>query len=211
MSTLKVNSIESFTGASPVTINDQLVITGSTASGTGAVAFGSQTSATGFGSYSQGRSTIAEGNFSHAEGKSTNPKGSHSHAEGFASKTFNEYAHAEGRQTEASGSASHTEGYLTITSGAYAHAEGLNTIASGDYQHVQGHYNVANSDPGVFMIIGNGTSAGARSNLIQFRSSSFVLDTNALPTSSAACSTGQLYRTGSGFDEIRIKIYFIKV
>ena len=57
------------------------------------------------------------------------------------------------------------------------------------------------------MIIGHGTGDGAsRNNLISFHTSSFVLDTAALPTSSVSCATGQLYRTGSGFDEIRIKL-----
>ena len=52
-----------------------------------------------------------------------------------------------------------------IASGHYSHAEGWGTVASGSYQHVQGQYNISSSAQSAF-IIGNGTSASNRSNLI---------------------------------------------
>ncbi len=164
MSTLKVNNIESFTGASPVTINDQLITSGSTASGVGAVAFGSQTSATGPRSYAEGFNTTAEGNSSHAEGSTT------------------------------------------TATGNYSHAEGQGTIASASYQHVQGKYNVADGDTNTLMIIGNGMNQWNRSNLVKFTLEGVIFDKDAIPSSSNGLVTGQLYRTGSGLDEIKIKL-----
>ena len=57
---------------------------------------------------------------------------------------------------------SHVEGQNTVATHYQSHAEGLGTIANGDNQHVQGKYNI--SDDTSLDIIGNGTSADARSN-----------------------------------------------
>lgn len=51
---------------------------------------------------------------------------------------------------------------VAVSSGG--HVEGIGNISLGDYQHVQGKYNV--SDATKSFIIGNGTSANARSNAL---------------------------------------------
>ena len=194
MSTLRVNNIQSVTSTSPVSINDSLIISGNSihTSTTNGVAFGSNTLASGSYTFAHGGSTIAKGLFSHAEGNSTIAQGNYSHAEGSATFASGGYAHAEGRYSSASGN--------------YSHAEGLGTIASGPYQHTQGRYNIADSNENTLVIIGNGTSTSTRSNLAVFKTGSILLDTGSIPTSSVGASVGQLYRTGSNFDEIRIKL-----
>jgi len=176
MSTLKVNNIESFTGANPVTINDELQISGS--------------SATGLKSFSHGQTTIASGINTHAEGLSTKASGS--------------YSHAEGRQTLSIGQASHAQGYLTTSSGNFSFAAGQNTEAHKLAQAVFGVYNKEFSQPYAF-IIGNGNFS-TRKNLAVFATASILFDTGSIPTSSLGLSTGQLYRTGSSLDEIKIKL-----
>lgn len=57
---------------------------------------------------------------------------------------------------------SHVEGQNTVATHYQSHAEGLGTIANGNNQHVQGKYNI--SDDTSLDIVGNGTSADARSN-----------------------------------------------
>ena len=74
------------------------------------------------------------------------------------------YSHAEGSGTTASGSYSHAEGATTTASAFYSHAEGLGTNAASYYQHVQGKFNSIDSSDKYAFIIGNGTSASARSN-----------------------------------------------
>lgn len=80
------------------------------------------------------------------------------------SKATGESAHAEGSGTYASGRFSHTEGNSTVASGFASHAEGYHTIANGDYQHANGTYNIADTNGDYIDIVGNGTSASARSN-----------------------------------------------
>ena len=62
------------------------------------------------------------------------------------------------------GKYSHAEGSNTTASGDNSHAEGFNTKASGKYSHVQGKYNIDDTDEKYADIVGNGTSASARSN-----------------------------------------------
>ena len=94
---------------------------------------------------------IATGEKSHAEGEGTQAIGNFSHAEGLGTIAYANYSHAEGQDT--------------IASGSHSHSEGLWTIALGNHQHVQGKYNVVSSVPAAF-IVGNGTDAENRSNLI---------------------------------------------
>jgi hypothetical protein len=103
------------------------------------------------GSLNQGLGNTALGEYSHAEGDSTQAIGLFSHAEGLG--------------TIAYGGRSHAEGQDTIASGSYSHAEGKETIALADHQHVQGQYNFVSPVQSAF-IVGNGTDAENRSNLI---------------------------------------------
>ena len=72
-----------------------------TATGTGAVAIGSETTASGQASHAEGSNTVASGDYSHAEGSWTQANGYYSHAEGDHTNAFGDYSHAEGYQTEA--------------------------------------------------------------------------------------------------------------
>lgn len=119
----------------------------------------------GIGSFSMGRKPGSViGASSHAEGLSTTASGSYSHAEGSGTTASGSYSHAECHMTTASGSYSHAEGVSTIASGESSHAEGWSTTADSQYQHVQGRYNVVDSQHKYAHIVGNGTSATARSN-----------------------------------------------
>ena len=100
--------------------------------------------------------------------------GASSHAEGLSTTASGSYSHAEGSGTTASGSYSHAEGHMTTASGSYSHAEGFSTTASSENQHVQGKYNVEDSQGKYAHIVGNGTSASARSN-------AHTLDWNGVP------------------------------
>jgi len=84
-------------------------------------------------------------------------------------------------------------GLSCIATGSYSHAEGLGTIASGDYQHAQGAYNISSSLPSSF-IIGNGTSAGNRSNLVFASGSTFQI-TGSLQVLGSI--TGSLFGTAT--------------
>ena len=125
-----------------------------TATGTGAIAIGSQTTASGLYSYAEGDHTVASGTCSHAEGNSTKAEGFNSHAKGYGTKASGMYSnaegynatasgdasHAEGESAEASGWGSHAEGSNTLASGSHSHAEGSSTNASGSYSHAEGTY-----------------------------------------------------------------------
>lgn len=113
----------------------------------------------------------AIGNYSTAEGFSTVASGYCSHAEGgpFGSpndgpRATSQGAHAEGRGTESSAFGSHAEGGGSVASGNYSHAQNLMTIAQDENQTALGKFNVADTTSAV--IIGNGTSANARSNAL---------------------------------------------
>ena len=125
---------------------------------------GDNTTASGVDSHAEGWFSNASGNHSHAEGSGTTASGVCSHAEGSGTTASSDCSHAEGHQTTASGSYSHAEGAQTIARGYYSHAEGFGTTASSENQHVQGKYNVEDSQGKYAHIVGNGTSASARSN-----------------------------------------------
>lgn len=133
--------------------------------GHGSHAEGYSTTASGQASHSEGQSTTASSQAAHAEGMSTTASGMFSHAEGYKSVANNMYNHAEGNTTTASGMASHAEGINTTASGDGSHAEGYQTISKGTHQHVQGRFNVEDSSGTYAHIVGNGTSASARSNI----------------------------------------------
>ena len=119
---------------------------------------------------------IATGEKSHAEGEGTQAIGNFSHAEGLGTIAYGNYSHAEGQDT--------------IASGSHSHAEGKETIALADHQHVQGKYNITSSAPAAF-IVGNGTDAENRSNLIHAAG-------NEVQITGSLSVSGSLTISGSG-------------
>lgn len=99
-----------------------------------------------------------------------------------AAENIGNYSIAEGYATEASGWCSHAEGGpiesstgAPVASGARSHAEGCHTVASGRNSHAQNYGTIAPTDDGTAIgryntdrsaafIIGNGSSASARSD-----------------------------------------------
>lgn len=157
---------------SGTTLGDNATAEGdsTTASDTGAHAEGGETTASGIYSHAEGVFTTASGHSSHAEGESTIANASRSHAEGDSSIASGNASHAEGYTTTAQGRASHAEGGNTQANGDYTHAEGYGTTAQKKSQHVFGEYNSIDNNGtttsrGTYVeMVGNGTSASARSN-----------------------------------------------
>ena len=90
---------------------------------------------------------------------------------------------------------SHAEGSSSIANGQASHAEGWNSVTSGAFQLVIGQNNISSSFQSAF-IIGNGTSATNRSNLL-FASSSIVQITGSLNvTGSITLSDSVPYSAG---------------
>ena len=116
--------------------------------------------------------------------------GEKSHAEGEGTQAIGNFSHAEGLGTIAYGNFSHAEGQDTIASGSHSHAEGKETIALADHQHVQGKYNITSSVPAAF-IVGNGTDAENRSNLIHAAG-------NQVQITGSLSVSGSLMISGSG-------------
>jgi hypothetical protein len=149
----------------------------------------------GFGAYAhaEGSYSTASAFYSHAEGLNTLTTGSSGggqHSEGKETIASGEASHAEGYLTIAYGATSHTEGFGTIALGVSSHAEGFYTIASGSAQHVQGKYNTHDNTTSL-MIIGNGTSDGARSDLALFNSNGIEFKNDL--TASLISASGALY------------------
>ena len=140
---------------------------------------GEGTYTTGLAAHAEGKNTNAFADHSHAEGFFTISYGLHSHTEGFNTVTYGTGSHTEGSRTVASGDFSHAEGSSSLASAAYSHAEGfgtlasgigshaegIGTIAAGGNQHAEGTYNISSST--AIWILGDGTSANARHNLIE--------------------------------------------
>ena len=127
--------------------------------------------ASGLYSHAEGSFTTASGESSHTEGDGTTASNKCSHAEGSNTTASGIYSHAEGRSTVASGDyGAHAEGTTTTAAGNYSHSEGWQTTANSESQHVQGEWNIidtagAKNLRGTYAhIVGNGTSATARSN-----------------------------------------------
>jgi hypothetical protein len=151
------------------------------ASGQFSHAEGSGAKATSDWAHAEGFRTIASATGSHAEGTTTQATANYAHSEGAGTVASGIYTHAEGFTTFAIGIGSHSEGQNTTALGTYSHAEGLYTIASGSYQHVQGQYNRHN-DSTSLLIVGNGTSDGARRDAFKVRMSGSII----LPTTQSA-------------------------
>ena len=120
-------------------------------------------------------------------------------AVGIESVANGNYSVAFGSSSLASGVGSFTHGKAIIAAGEYSHAEGLGTIASGSYQHAQGRYNTQ-GDSTSLMIIGNGTSNGARKDAFKVRlSGSIVLPTTqSTPPSWTGTDGEMIFATVTG-------------
>jgi len=160
MSLLKVNTIQSYTDSEPLVINDELQLSGSTASGSKSVALGQNNNANALGSVAMGQNN----------------------------------------RTEASYAV--TTGLYNTASGPWSYAGGSNTWARGAAQTVIGMHNSADPDSSTVFIIGNGTQSNKK-NLVKFTTASLIFDTASIPTYDPVV-LGQLYRTGSNLDEIKI-------
>ena len=128
------------------------------ASGSRSTAMGDNTEASGNYSTSMGDSTTASGTVSTAMGDSTTSSGISSTAMGNGTTASGDYSTAMGISTVASGDYSTTMGSLTTASGFGSTAIGQhNVLNSGD---AATSFNLTNTA----FSIGNGTSAGARSD-----------------------------------------------
>jgi len=202
MSTLKVNNIESYTGTSPISINDSVVFSGSLGNpNQNYIPAGIN------GAFAHGQGNSASADLAHAEGLYTTADKTGAHSEG--SQTLaGAYAHAEGWATSASGLYSHAEGYQTTASHQGSHAEGQSTKTGANYQHVSGKFNRTNAN--ALTVIGNGISTSATSNIVEVYTgqmtlsgslyiksgSNTVVQINTLPTSDPSVA-GQLFTTQS--------------
>ena len=113
----------------------------------------------------------AIGQYSHAEGTGTAANGHFSHAEGEGAKSLGNRSHAEGWSTIASGNSSHSEGYKTKAAGDDSHAGGHCTIANKSASTAIGQFNKEDTDVTHLLIVGNGTSGDARSNILEVSAS----------------------------------------
>lgn len=103
--------------------------------------------------HSEGKRTISNGANSHAEGRETESRGENSHAE-------NLYSISSGANSHAGGSRSESKGLVSFT-------HGLGTISGSAGQAAFGWYNIDENNPSNYrnpLVVGNGSSASARSN-----------------------------------------------
>ena len=167
-----------------------------TASGNRSIAMGVNSTASGYASTAMGGSTTASGSQTTAMGNSTTASGN--------------YSTSMGNATTASGTDSTAMGDNTIASGISSTVMGVSTEASGYASTAIGQYNVLNSGDAATSFnltntafsIGNGTSAGARSDAfsVLFNGNTTVAGSitsaslniaalNAAPASSSATGT----------------------
>ena len=132
---------------------DHTTITAGSYSSHAEGSFNTITSATG--SHAEGNNNLIQSsNYSHVEGIESEVKGADgAHAEGYFTKAWAKWSHTAGSGSFAS----------PLAIGSYVAGEG--TISSGSFQHVIGRYNIPIGGTGSF-IIGNGTSAANRSNIM---------------------------------------------
>lgn len=154
------------------------------ATGTSAVAIGSNSVANKLNATAIGSSAFASGSDATALGGGT-ASGSSSVAGGYMATASASGSVSLGYSTKASGNYAFASGYSTQATAEYAHANGASTLASNKYAHAGGYGTIADvfagtaigtrnkSDSGGNMayvgtadalMIGNGTSALARSN-----------------------------------------------
>ena len=160
--TLNAGVLNIPTPSSPFTFNVSaptgIESSSNTASGNRSIAMGVNSTASGYASTAMGGSTTASGSQTTAMGNSTTASGN--------------YSTSMGNATTASGTDSTAMGDNTIASGISSTVMGVSTEASGYASTAIGQYNVLNSGDAATSFnltntafsIGNGTSAGARSD-----------------------------------------------
>lgn len=158
---------------------------------------GWSTVAMGDASHSEGRESIASGGSSHVEGYNNVSSGPSSHAEGHNNTASGAAAHVEGDTCTATGNYSHSGGAYSQSNGANSFAHGLGSIANGSQQTVFGRYNIA--DTTSLLIVGNGTSDGARSDafVIQGDGQAYVTWLNATLAMTTGSVSGSLRYCGN--------------
>ena len=146
--------------------------TGTTATAFAATAMGSGSTAGGQASTAMGSNTTASNNYATAMGASTTASGVYSTAMGLSTTASNGYSTAMGRDTVASGAYSTAIGNATNATGDYSTSMGLGTTAQAYDSVVIGRYNVLGGNVNTWLttdplfVIGNGASAGVRSNAV---------------------------------------------
>ncbi len=167
--------------------------------GVGSVALGYNTTASGYYSTAMGFNTTADSTFTTAFGSNTLASGLGATAMGDSTIASGNYSLATGASSIASGFISIAMGYTTTASGIYAMAFGDNSVASGSratalgtfttaksaYETALGRHNTDytpasttgwNAGDRLF-VIGNGTSAAARSDaLVMLKSGATTLN-----------------------------------
>jgi len=182
------------------------------------------TTASSYGAHAEGEYTKATGNFAHAEGEGTTASGRSAHAQGASTVASGDFSFASGESTEAGGDYSVAFGQGSkarysheFVVGKYLDSNNLGVANRSSF--LVGQYNATGSSAmgnnlgsGYFINFGIGDGAGQtnRSNVLEIWShdssdTAILLDTGSLPTSDPSV-IGQLYRTGSNSDEIRISL-----
>lgn len=159
-------------GAYSTALGSACVATGASsfANGLACEATGAYSTAVGKGSFATGEAALSTGLMttagreSFASGRYCEATGRGSLATGNSTKASGQYSMAEGQNTQATSTYTHAEGLGSIAKASAAHAQGNYTIAASAYQHAEGKYNVEDATNTYAHIVGNGTSATARSN-----------------------------------------------
>ena len=135
---------------------------------------GGQNAATGILSIATGISTVASGLNSFAGGNGSIASGTGAFSFGYYSTASGEYATSLGYQSVASGAYSTASGYFSTASGNYSTASGYSSTANSYAETVIGIYpdTVTPTSATTYQLsdwlfgIGNGTSAGSKSNAL---------------------------------------------
>lgn len=143
-----------------------------TASGYGTTSMGFETTASGWYSTAMGHQTSVSGYYGTAMGRGTSAQGESSTAMGYQTTAGGFYSTAMGHQTTAGGHYSTAMGSATNAQGNYSTAMGIQTTAQPYAATVLGRYNLVSgnatswvaTDP--LFVVGNGASAGSRSNAV---------------------------------------------
>lgn len=120
------------------------------------------------------------------------------------SSTIGSYSFVSGYENDALGASAFAEGDSTFASGNYSHSQNHSTTALGYAQTVIGEYNVSNGQNTVrsitdfAFIIGNGTSASAKSNALAVDWSGNVLARGGIRLGCSNDSTGGLALGNTG-------------
>ncbi len=129
-------------------------------------AIGYNSKATGGFSFAAGMENVARGTYAIALGRNTLAGGQSSFSTGYQAKALGEGSFAAGYSTNSIGLYSAALGNSTRTLGDNALSLGLGTVAKAKNSLVLGQFNDTLSAPTGLLVIGNGTSATNRSNLL---------------------------------------------